>query len=384
MTIYILFFIILLLCCLNEKLLCNKRLRLILYSALFIFLCMGYMTGSDWRPYELWYNKLFSLKDVYDYNKEKGFAFIMYIMHFIGIDFWYFWIFLKVICLFVTLKTFRSFLGFESSWVLLVFYGYFALFYYIDNPMRNLLAACIFLVSISSILERKFWKFIFQILLASTIHFSVLFFIPCYFLGKKKAISKRWMFLSVIFIYTITLIVISTGALSDINNILQIMFGDEYRGSGYVDEEKSAGLSLGMSFFVLIFFYTNMYRERYMNRIHNMDLIINMSYLYIIFQALGMMIPMLWRFTMYLSVPFAISLMLPIYYEKNILKKYIIRTSMVFFLFIVMIKCIQSSAVYVPYSNYLEYTFKDHPDFSYREDFNPKNSPYSKGGETYY
>ena len=57
---------------------------------------------------------------------------------------------------------------------------------------------------------------------------------------------------------------------------------------------------------------------------------------------------------------------------------------MVLFLFVVMIKCIQSSAVYVPYSNYLEYTFKEHPNFSYREDYNPNNSPYSKGGETYY
>jgi len=59
-------------------------------------------------------------------------------------------------------------------------------FTYLVNGMRQYICISIVFASIGLIIERKFWKFLVLILALSTIHASVLIFIPVYFLVNVK------------------------------------------------------------------------------------------------------------------------------------------------------------------------------------------------------
>lgn len=63
----------------------NKNIKIVFIIWLYIFLCFGYMTGSDWRAYELQYQSA----DYYYYNAtyEKGFYTLFYFLKLFISDF---------------------------------------------------------------------------------------------------------------------------------------------------------------------------------------------------------------------------------------------------------------------------------------------------------
>ena len=69
MVVYFFFFFLILFFSLNKKVGRTKSLDIILLVILCIFLCMGYMTGSDWRQYEPQYNSL-TLTEFFSNNNK--------------------------------------------------------------------------------------------------------------------------------------------------------------------------------------------------------------------------------------------------------------------------------------------------------------------------
>lgn len=71
------------------------------------FLCFGYMCGSDWRNYEMYYEGIDSTNLIlYLLRMEPGYVLLMYLSKILGIGFWEFAIFFKcVLCIVSTVGT---------------------------------------------------------------------------------------------------------------------------------------------------------------------------------------------------------------------------------------------------------------------------------------
>ena len=71
----------------------NPQTEKLLFVFFAIFLCFGYMTGSDWRVYESEYYSNFLHRAV-----EPGYMFVSNFLANNGVDFWIFHTFTKVLC----------------------------------------------------------------------------------------------------------------------------------------------------------------------------------------------------------------------------------------------------------------------------------------------
>lgn len=86
MFYYIAVFILLQLPLIFDKGKFNRRNNIIYYFILPLFLCFGYMTGSDWRGYELSF-EFNNLTDVLTYRKEIGYGLLGYFFKIVGLSF---------------------------------------------------------------------------------------------------------------------------------------------------------------------------------------------------------------------------------------------------------------------------------------------------------
>ena len=127
-----------------------------------------------------------------DVTKDKGFYLISVLYkQFISEDF-HGWLFLIAlisgIATMVALKKYSSTFGMSCFLFIAT-----TQFTYLVNGMRQYICIAFMFACVGLIAERKFWRYIITVLLLSTIHASVLIFIPVYFLVKVRPWSK-WMF----------------------------------------------------------------------------------------------------------------------------------------------------------------------------------------------
>ncbi len=66
----------------------DSRYKYIYLILLGLFICFGYMTGTDWRVYELLYNQAnFNFESN---SKEIGFYSLISLFNYIGVSYWIF------------------------------------------------------------------------------------------------------------------------------------------------------------------------------------------------------------------------------------------------------------------------------------------------------
>lgn len=196
MTVYVFFFLLLLLTSLSSAFSRYGRWRKIVLVALGIFLCTGYMTGSDWRAYETMFQFANDAFFWEGYNKEWGFVLLLKFFKFLQFDFWWFWILMKVFCFWVVVKTLRQYTlpGSMFYWALFYFYAYFAIFYFIDNPMRNLFCAALFILLAYPAIRQNQWKRYWGVVaLCSLFHMAVLLVSPFYYVLRRKKFVSAWL-----------------------------------------------------------------------------------------------------------------------------------------------------------------------------------------------
>lgn len=379
MFIYIFFFIIIAIFCINPKLFQNNKLRILLLVSVCIFLCFGYMTGSDWRGYEIQYNDIQTGNKVNEY-KNLEFGFILYNMLFVsfGIDFWIFNIITKCLCFCVLIHFLGKYTNNNYAWGLLFFFSWLAYWDYIDFPMRNMISASIFICSYPCIYDRKLLKFLLYVFFASIFHTSALLLLFVYFFINIDLTRKKvYISLAMIFIFFVVLQNFSKSFLANLE-ILTKLFSN--RGIGYLDTESemfkgnlfSWGALARVFLFILIFEQGKQIIEA--NKYGKF--ILSMSFLYMVTYFLGMGIPVLNRLSLFLSVSYCACLSLLPY---TFLKKF--RLPLYIFVFassfMILSKAITGSYKFIPYSNYIPYVIKgEYPDFNYRSNYNYINSPY--------
>ena len=82
----------------------NSALALVAF-----FLCFGYMTGSDWYMYELFYENI-EMADLAEQDKESGYFIVQNFFSKLGVDFWVFHIGIKLLVFYSIVFFIRSFI----------------------------------------------------------------------------------------------------------------------------------------------------------------------------------------------------------------------------------------------------------------------------------
>ena len=116
----------------------------LLYIA--IFLCCGFMCGSDWRSYETLYYEMSLRNPFEDLLMEPGLFVLMYPFRLLGINYWIFSIAIKLVCFAIFYKFIFKYAGRYKYLALMFFISFYGIYLLVDAPMRNLCAIAICLV----------------------------------------------------------------------------------------------------------------------------------------------------------------------------------------------------------------------------------------------
>lgn len=176
--------------------------------------------------------------------------------------------------------------------VVLAFVIYSVLYYsfYSITGIRQTIATAITLFSYEFIKKRKFLPFFILILLASTIHKSVLLFLPFYFIVKIKNI--KLFFGSVLLLFPVLM------AFKDYISLIVILIG------GYEDYEKESGA--GTFTFTLMFLSVSLAallrRKSILSNNKNAQHYFNAFAIILLFLPLSWVNPNLMRIVMYFTV----------------------------------------------------------------------------------
>lgn len=377
MFLYIAVFILLLLPLFFDKGKFNRRNNIIYYFILPLFLCFGYMTGSDWRGYELSfeYNNLI---DVFTYKKEIGYGLLGYLFKIVGLSFWHYSIAIKLVGYYIFLFFYKRFSE-GNVFGLVFFFVNTALFLWIDHPARNFCAIIIYLFSFKYIYERKFIKYLFVCLLASFFHLTALFLIPVYFVYRYYSNKTLIVFIMV----SLSLLLIQKTLFGFIEEyVFQIEF-IENRLSNYMYSDygymEIAGSFWGLSIHTMIMVIMLLNRSKIEENFKNGYFIVFMSVVFFFLLIIGLAFPILFRFSLFFATPYAIMITL-LCISSSKLHKIPITFLCIIIPFLILIRDITSTYRYIPYTNYIEYIFEDKPSHYYRSEYNYRNSPYNKEG----
>lgn len=356
----------------------DSKKRTFILIGLAVFLCAGYMCGTDWRNYEsAYYESHLMIAQQGDF--EIGYNYLQALCHDLGIDFWHFHIFLKFtaflsLCYFVRV--------FEQSLFLFwfLFLPDMGLYLFIDCPFRNLLAASGSFWMVRLLMDRKFIPFFFMTVLLSLLHSSAWFLLIVYFVSNIEMKNKYYILgfiVSNILAYRLDLIT---------DYILLPLVGIEgYLGERIKmyfmqDDFWSTSINLGTIYRTVCFAIILYYRQAIVDGSIYGKYIFNLTMLFFMVYPFGVSMKMLQRFLFYVMPYFIISVEIIFHdirlWSMSLQKKVLF---MIFF-FWGMIKIYTNTSEdyrYIPYTNYFGYMI-DSPEFSYRSNYNIKYSPYGE------
>ena len=382
MVSVVLYFIPIVLCAVTpffRELSDNRKWYIFMGVYLWLFLCFGYMTGSDWRVYEEWYYSLDFNRLFYDYYAEPGYYLYMMLFRLLNVGFWPYFILTKTIIFIVIYRTIFDYCKESGYLTLLYFLPWFGMYLLIDNPMRNCIAIAIFIFSVRYVIEHKFWKFLLCMLLASSFHFSALVILLVYPMLNHNI--KSWVYV-LLFLLINVLFANRDMVINMMNSTLgRIPYvQDKIFGYLLLDNEFGKGklFSLGMVWQIGIFILLICYRDRITSYIDGPKglFVFNAAMFYMLFLRFAMTIEVFVRIQLYFSVFLAIAVGL-------VLLSFDYKSRIIYICVLLMISSytcmgkLTSSSRYVPYSNIVTYAIKgDFPSYSERYFYNYKFSPY--------
>jgi|GEM_PF-649727 len=338
----------------------------IIFLAFFIF-CGGYMTGSDWRNYELIYNSI-TINQAFQMPKEQLFYIYMAIFKYAKIEFFPFLIISKAIIFFLLINSIIK-ISQDDNFALFIFFGYyyFSLFIFVDNPLRFMMALGIVSISFNKIVNNKPFQFIIIIILAALFHISALIMFPVYLIRKinfpKIVLIVLFSVYYIIFSPNVILKILQ--ALYNIFPIFILLM------RSYILKMKnleynllSIGLIYNYIIIILIIIYSDEIRAK-----PNGDFKYAMTIIYFVLFKLGSVVPTISRLNL-LFMPFYISSVCSLL--KSIQYKKIFEIILIVYISLATYETINQSYVYIPYSNYFLMLGKSEIPYSIRTEFNKK------------
>ena len=380
MVVYLVPILLCLLSAISRELSDNRRWTIMMGVILCLFLCFGYMTGTDWKTYEYWYDHLDFNRFYYGYVSEPGYYIYMMIMNKLGIPFWPFLLFTKCLLFILVFKSLYDYSK-ESIWLSLMYYlPWFGLYFFIDNPLRNCIAVGVFMLSTKYILEHKFWKFFWMTLLAASFHVTALFLLFLYPVYTKDV--KKWVYLvlfvviNIVFMNRELVVNLLTVVLGKIpvlqNKVLSYFLLDSVFAQG---KDFSFGLVWQMALFVLILCY----KERIVEQIGGEKgmFAFNAAMIYFLLVRFAMSFQILMRLQLYFSVYVCVCIGLAFLSFKWRSRLLYLALYMSVTMYVCVDK-ITGTGRFIPYTNIVDYCIRgEFPSFSQRYLYNIDNSPYT-------
>ena len=335
---------------------------------IFVFLCWGYMTGSDWRSYENdYYGDLYPWQYITEPLSLLVFTYVPNIIS----DFWLFLGLSK--CLYLaTVFYFYNKITNNPLAAVACAIPMFLVSLLIDNPLRYMFAMIPLTIAIAVGVEsvdkgftkKRIFRMVVFILLASMFHNSCFIFLIIFPLAFRfRNISK----LSRVAIFVAFLIlVVITSDVSLINSVKQLyvstfsIFGEVKEYSGYDAVDNSSVFSIGNLFKIVLLGIVLYTRGKVVGSSKYSELFYSFSIFYFFIDRFTILIESGYRLTM----PFMYFYSL---YVINLLKmKVRIGRFVLVYMVLSFVMTMWSTFVLIPYSNSIPYILTGHKSYNER------------------
>lgn len=226
-----------------------------------ILVCgLRYNVGTDFKNYITWF-MFYSDTNVNLSDKDYGFAFLIKILQLFTADPQILFIVSAIIInvlimLFIKENTKMFDLGY---FLFITLYFYFTSF----NIMRQWIAISIFLFSLKFIYQKKLWKYLVCILIASTIHKTVLLTIPMYWILRIELKPKNISILAAVLIVVMSQF---ENVIVMIGNLLHMNLSKYLLYFGESDSFGSGGYAYGIMV-LLVLIIVIITRKNYLEKI---------------------------------------------------------------------------------------------------------------------
>lgn len=368
----LLYFIIFILCLsLDNISIKNKGIRCFLIIVLYAFLCFGYMSGSDWRSYELYFYENSFFDSLY-INKEWLFAYLIYFLSKIFTDFWLVSGILKILLLHSILCFFSVFTK-QKYFALAITYSMGKLlFLIISYPMR--FACALTLIFYAIYIFYRYNNRIIPIILlglAPFLHTAVLavvLILLTFPLNKYFYRINRWILYG---LYVFILLISSNVAIYDFiyNSVLPFLSFDAYTES-YAQTGDETIVSLG-TLVHLFFFAIILYHRKIILNTENGKVVYYFTCLSYLFEPILRCIPTAFRINIVFSMFTTVSIAYILVKNIHIKKQFYLRSVCLLLMSVLLIKTIYTSYAFIPYSNSIPYILTgNHLDYNYRSNYN--------------
>lgn len=363
--------------CLWGALLKNRIAKYYILFFLLLFVCCGYMTGTDWRNYEVSYNTA-SFGTLFDERFELGYGILQTVCHVLSIDFWTFHMVIKAV-VFLLLCRMVSYLEVN----LLLFWAFFlpemGFFLFIDCPFRNLIALGVFCFAFPALLERRAKVFFSITAVAILFHYSALILIPLYFLVKYPLKNK----------YYILLFILANVLAYKVDYILETIFAGLFGASDFLQERllvyalddkfHASTINVGTiyrTFFFALFLY---FRPKFESEMKYGNLLFALSMFFFLIYPFTISLKIFSRFYIYMLPIYLATILLLLKTFRSVSLRYAVFAVLLVWTLLKTYTVVTDDYRYVPYSSYFQYWFQEKPDYIYRSNYNIQKSPYGSG-----
>lgn len=343
----------------------NNYIILALLLYLYIFLCFGYMTGTDWRLYELKYYDSSTALDLAQY--EIGFYVFYDYLHQLISDFWLAVGILKCIYLYSVYKITKEL---STYWVvsLAILLSLSLMFMTINNPLRFMVANIFVNYALFLCVRGKYAYGCIVMMVAPLFHimsiFSFLYILA--FKMRNYVSNIKTIFIVVIFLSIVILSLLIGGVgeiVKQIGFVMSVLFeSKDY--VGYTDENADAVISFGAICKIFLSMFLIINRKKIIKE-KNGYLIFSFSILYIFLNQILILIPTGFRLVIPIAPFYAISFAIIIFKSK-----YLVRYSVSFVFLYMTISMASRGYAYIPYSNSIPYILTKHKSYDKRDSYN--------------
>jgi hypothetical protein len=328
---------------------------------IYTFLSFGYMTGSDWRGYEIMY-----MYDDWD-KRELGLLYVMEIFKLVTRDFWIFNAFMKILYISSVAFFFKQLVN--KVWLAIgLSFTTSILFMVIDCPMRFMVAQTILMFSSYFLFKKQWLKFLLISSISLMFHYVLI--IPILIISTLP-LSERFSKLNN---WLILLMYVTVHSLSFIPNYAEYLYGAAFLmgenisryAVSYSGFSTEGFFSVGYIKEILLFLIILFFKDKIISSSPHGKMIFYYSCLYFILHGIFRYIPTGFRLNIYAGYYFISALVLILSSRKKIF------VYAIYLLFgAILIKDVYSSYKYHPYSNSISYIINGHLPYSERTVHNP-------------
>lgn len=360
-----------------DKMRPNSKVRKVFILWLYIFLCFGYMTGSDWRSYENEY--ITGSVESWNYVAEPLSLITLTKLYHIIPDFWLFLGICKCIYLYAVLRLLKRLTAMYLSASSLLM-NLSLVFMLISNPLRFMLALIPVMFALDILVQiivkhNKLGKIelitiCVLLIIGVLFHSASLFFLilfPILFYFRNITNYNR---LALLISYIIVMFIISNihllNFLKEYINLYLVMKADVKEYSSYVVETNESLFLVGNLLKILFFAIVLITRDK-MKFNSNLDkFLYSSTIIYFFIERIFLLIPTGFRLTIPLTALYAVYVITLVKKEKC--KAY--GMLIVLYMGLSFGKMVWESFDIIPYSNSIPYILTDHKSYNERDYYN--------------